>query len=97
VSLVWQLIYLLLYVFLLLLLARLVVDWVTMFARRWQPGRGAAVALEIVYSATDPPLKALRRLIPPLRIGGISLDLGFILLLVIVYVLMNVVGQQFRW
>jgi YggT family protein len=44
-----------------------------------------------VYSATDPPLNALRRVIPPLRIGGMSLDLGFILLLVIVYVLMSVV------
>ncbi|MCW2609227.1 MAG: YggT family protein [Actinomycetota bacterium] len=91
-SLVWQVIFLLLYVFLILLLARLVVDWVRMFARRWQPGRGAAVALELVYSATDPPLNALRRVIPPLRIGGMSLDLGFILLLVIVYVLMSVVG-----
>jgi YggT family protein len=96
VSTVWQVIYLLLHVFLLLLLGRLVVDWVRMFAQRWQPARGAAVALELIYSATDPPLKALRRLIPPLRIGGISLDLGFILLLVIVYVLMSVVGQQFR-
>jgi YggT family protein len=96
VSLVWQVIYLLLYAFLLLLLARLVVDWVQMFARRWQPGRGAAVGLEVVYSVTDPPLKALRRVIPPLRIGGMSLDLGFILLLVIVYVLMNVVGGLAR-
>jgi YggT family protein len=96
VSLVWQVIYLLLYVFLLLLLARLVVDWVRMFARQWHPGRGAAVGLELVYSATDPPLRALRRVIPPLRIGGISLDLGFILLLVIVYVLMSVVGGLAR-
>ena len=95
-SLVWQVIYLLLYVFLLVLLARLVVDWVMTFARRWQPGRGAAVALELIYSATDPPLKALRRVIPPLRIGGMSLDLGFLLLLVIVYVLMSVVGRLAR-
>jgi YggT family protein len=91
VSLLWQIVYLLLGFLLLMLMTRLVVDWVRMFARRWQPSRGTAVALEVVYSTTDPPLKALRRLIPPLRIGGVSLDLGFILLLVIIYVLMKVV------
>lgn len=92
-SLVWQLLYVLLYLFLLLLLGRLVMEYVLMFARRWQPGRGAAATMELVWSTTDPPLKALRRVIPPLRIGGVSLDLGFLLLLMIVSVLMSVVGK----
>jgi len=91
VSLVWQLLFLLLYLFLLLLLGRLVMEYVMMFARRWSPGRGAAAVLELVWSATDPPLRALRRVIPPLRIGSVSLDLGFLLLLMIVSVLMSVV------
>ncbi len=92
--LVWQLTYLVLYLFLMLLLARLVMEYVLVFARRWQPGRGAAAALELVWSTTDPPLRALRRVIPPLRIGSVSLDLGFLLLLMIVSVLMSVVGRQ---
>lgn len=87
----WQLTYLVLYLFMLLLMARLVADYVLMFSRRWRPGRGAAAVLEVVWSATDPPLRALRRLIPPLRLGGISLDLGFLLLFIIVFILMQVV------
>ncbi|MGH3715482.1 MAG: YggT family protein [Micromonosporaceae bacterium] len=88
---VWQVVYLLLYAFFLLLLARLVLEYVLMFARRWQPGRGASAGLEVVWSVTDPPLKALRRVIPPLRIGTVSLDLAFVVLLLIVYVLLYVV------
>ncbi|HEX6075803.1 MAG TPA: YggT family protein [Micromonosporaceae bacterium] len=87
----WQVVYLVLYGFFLFLLARLVLEYVLMFARRWQPGRGAAAGLEVVWSITDPPLRALRRVIPPLRIGTVSLDLAFLALLFIVYVLLYVV------
>ena len=86
-----QAIYLAVYFFLLFLMARLVLSFVLQFARRWQPRRGAAAAMEVVWSVTDPPLKALRRVIPPLRIGTVSLDLAFLILLVIVYVLLRVV------
>ncbi|MGH3385781.1 MAG: YggT family protein, partial [Nocardioidaceae bacterium] len=67
-----------------LLLVRFVVDWVQVFARSWQPRGPLLVVLEGVYSATDPPLHALRRVIPPLRFGGIALDLSFMVLLLIV-------------
>jgi YggT family protein len=79
-------------VFFILLIARLVFDYVMMFARSWRPSGVAAVGLEVVYSVTDPPLKALRRVIPPLRLGNFSIDLGFMVLLFVVYVLMNVVN-----
>lgn len=92
-SVLWQVVYLLLYLFLLTLLARFVLSWVLQFGRRWQPGRGAAAALESVWSVTDPPLKALRRVIPPLRIGTVSVDLGALVLLVILYVLMELVRR----
>ena len=78
-------------VFFILLIARLVFDYVMMFARSWRPSGVAAVGLEVVYSVTDPPLKALRRVIPPLRRGNFSIDLGFMVLLFVVYVLMQVV------
>jgi YggT family protein len=87
VDVVWQALYLLLYLFYLLLLARLVVGAVVRFARRWEPGRVSAIALEVVFSATDPPLKGLRRLIPPLRLGTVALDLAFLALLILVMVL----------
>ena len=80
-------------VFFILLIARLVFDYVMMFARSWRPSGVAAVGLEVVYSVTDPPLKALRRVIPPLRLGNFSIDLGFMVLLFAVYLLMTFVGQ----
>lgn len=86
-----QAVYVVLWIFLVLLFARLVVDWVQFFARSWEPRGPLLVALEGVYTATDPPLKALRRVIPPLRFGGFALDLSFLLLLVIVYVLQTLV------
>ena len=79
-------------VFFILLIARLVFDYVMMFARSWRPSGVAAVGLEVVYSTTDPPLKALRRVIPPLRLGNFSIDLGFMVLLFVVYVLMSFVN-----
>jgi len=93
-SVVFQVVYLVLYGFFLTLLARFILSWVLQFGRRWQPGRGAAAALEMVWSVTDPPLNALRRVIPPLRIGTVSVDLASLVLLVILYVLMNVVVRQ---
>jgi YggT family protein len=83
-------------VFFILLIARLVFDYVMMFARSWRPSGVAAVGLEVVYSVTDPPLKALRRVIPPLRLGNFSIDLGFMVLLFVVYVLMQVVQSAAR-
>jgi YggT family protein len=91
VSVVFQVVYLLLYAFLLTLLARFVMGWVIQFGRRWRRGRGSAAALEVVWSVTDPPLNALRRVIPPLRLGTVSVDLAALVLLVILYVLMIVV------
>ena len=70
-----------------LLLARLVFDYVFMFARNWRPSGPIVVLLELIYSVTDPPLKLLRRFIPPLRLGSVSFDLGFLVLIIAVQVL----------
>ena len=86
-SIVFQILYLLVYIYFLTLLARFVLSAVLQYGRRWQPSRGASAALETVWSVTDPPLKALRRVIPPLRIGNVSLDLASLVLLVILFVL----------
>jgi len=67
-----------LYIF--VLIARLVVDWIQVFARDWRPSGIILVIVNGIYALTDPPLNALRRIIPPLRLGGIALDIGFILL-----------------
>jgi YggT family protein len=79
----------LLWVFIVFLWIRFVFDWVQVFARSWSPKGVLLVGLEVVYSVTDPPIKALRRVIPPLRIGNFALDLSFILVLVMAYILLS--------
>ena len=90
-----QTLYMLLLVFIGLLWIRFIVDWVQVFARRWEPRGPLLVALEGVYSATDPPIVALRRVIPPLRIGSVALDLSFLLVMVAAWLLLNVVATIF--
>jgi|tagenome__1003787_1003787.scaffolds.fasta_scaffold20818051_2 YggT family protein len=76
--------YFALWFFFLLLIGRLVLDYIQMFARSWRPRGPLLVVAEIVYTITDPPLKALRRVIPPLRIGQVTLDLSFLVLVILV-------------
>ncbi|MBD8869226.1 YggT family protein [Nocardioides donggukensis] len=78
-----------LFFFIALLWVRFVFDWVQVFARSWSPRGPLLVLLEIVYSITDPPVKALRRVIPPLRLGSIALDLSFLIVLVAAYLLLR--------
>ena len=87
---VGSIIHVLLFIFIALLWVRFIVDWVQVFARSWTPHGVLLVVLEVVYSVTDPPIKALRRVIPPIRIGNFALDLSFLIVLVAAYVLLRV-------
>ena len=78
----------LLWFFIALLWIRFVVDWVQVFARSWSPHGILLVLLEIVYSISDPPIKALRKVVPPLRIGNFVLDLSFLLVMISAYILL---------
>ena len=80
-------------VFLILLFARFVVDWVMVLARSWRPTGIVAAGLEVVYLTTDPPLRAVRKVIPPLNLGSIRLDLGFMVLLILVFLLRGLVNN----
>ena len=86
-ALFWSIVSSVLLVFLILLFARFVVDWVMVLARSWRPSGLVAAGLEVVYTTTDPPLKAVRKVIPPLNLGSIRLDLGFMVLLIAVLLL----------
>ena len=80
------------FLFLIAMILRLVFDWVQMFSRDWRPRGAVLVAAEGVYSTTDPPLRALRRVIPPLRVGGVQLDLAFMVLFLVVLILWQVLS-----
>jgi len=77
----------LLYLFLLLLIGRLVLETLQSFARKWRPTGVVLVLAEVTYTVTDPPLKLLRRFIPPLRLGNVALDLSFMVLFFVVYIM----------
>ena len=77
------------FLFFIVLLGRLVLDWVQAFARDWRPRGAILVVAEFVYTITDPPLKALRRVIPPLSLGSIRLDLAFLVLMLLTTLLMS--------
>jgi YggT family protein len=84
-----------LWVFLLLLFARMILSWVPVLVRDWEPRGPMLVVAEVIYSITDPPLRMLRKVLRPVRIGNIMLDLAFIGLTIIVLILREVNGRIF--
>ena len=86
-----QFLQLIVWVAIVLLIARFVLDWVQLLARSWRPAGPVAVLCEGIYSATDPPLRAIRRVIPPIRLGGAMLDLSPMVLLFALYILMQII------
>lgn len=79
-----------LFLFFIVLLGRLVLEWVQAFARDWRPRGVLLVVAEAIYTITDPPLKALRKVIPPLSLGAIRLDLAFLVLMLLTTILMGI-------
>ena len=79
-----------LFLYLLVLIGRLVFDFVQIFARDWRPSGPILIIVEGIYSLTEPPLKLIRRVVPPLRVGQVSLDLGFLILLIGLQILIGI-------
>lgn len=82
--------YILLLIYVFALFARLILDYIPMFNREWRPRGAGLVAAELVYTVTDPPIKLLRRFIPPLRIGPVAIDFAFALTLLVCFILLSV-------
>ena len=79
-----------LYLYLVILIGRMIFSWVQAFARDWRPTGFVLVLAEVIFTLTDPPLKFLRRFIPTLRIGMVALDLSFMVLFIGVLILLEV-------
>ncbi len=93
---VFSLLYVVTLVYVLILFVRLILDWVQVFSREWRPTGLLLVVAEIVYTATDPPLRALRKVIPPIGFGQIRFDLGFLVLMLGCFILLNVFAALAR-
>ena len=76
--------------YVLLLLVRLILEYIPMFNRSWRPRGAALIAAEVVYTVTDPPIKLFRRFIPPLRLGPVAVDLAFPLTMLVCFVLISI-------
>ena len=72
--------------YMMVLLARVIMEWVQFFARGWRPRGIVLVAANLLYALTDPPIRWIRRFIPPLRLGGMALDVGFMVLFLVLIV-----------
>ncbi|MGA8454162.1 MAG: YggT family protein [Streptosporangiaceae bacterium] len=80
-----------LWLYLLLLIGRLIISWIQAFSRDWHPSGVILVIAEVVYTATDPPLRLLRRYIPTVRLGTVALDLSFMVLFLVILILLDAV------
>jgi len=77
-------------IYLVVLIGRMIFGWVQVFARDWRPTGILLVLAEAIFTETDPPLKFLRRFIPPLRLGMVAMDLSFMVLFIVVLILLEV-------
>ncbi|MEV0584837.1 YggT family protein [Nonomuraea sp. NPDC050310] len=84
-----EIVALVLMLYLVLLIGRMIFETVQAFARSWRPSGVVLVLAEATYTATDPPLKFLRRFIPPLRLGTVAFDLSFTVLFIVVLILIQ--------
>lgn len=89
----WTTLYMLLSLVWLALVLRIVYDVIASFVRDWRPRGANLVVASAVMAATDPPLRILRRKMPPLNLGGVGIDLSFLVVFFVVVILQNVSYQ----
>lgn len=89
-SVLWVVLYYVCLAFFILLCARVVLQLISQLSPQWHPSGVMAVVFETVFSTTDPPLRTLGRVIPPLRLGSIMLDLAFLVVMLVTVLLMQV-------
>ena len=88
-SVILTIIYIALLVVFIAMWVRFVFDWVQVLNPAFRP-RGVVVLLaETSYTITDPPIKAVRRVIPPLQLGAVRLDLAWTIVLIVLLILMS--------
>ena len=78
-----------------ILLARIVIEMIQSFSRQFNPPRWFMMVAEVLFVLTDPPVKALRKVIPPLQLGGIALDVSVIVLFLLLAILSRLIVWVF--
>ena len=83
---------LVLVVFFVFMWARLVFDWVRVLQPDWRPRGAGLVIAEASYAVTDPPIRVVRRVLPPIRVGTAKLEFSWSIVMLACLVLIWVVG-----
>nr|WP_255713930.1 YggT family protein [Corynebacterium sp. ACRQP] len=78
----------------LLVIVRIIIEMVQAFSKQFDPPHWFIMVAEPIFRMTDPPVNALRKLIPPLRLGGsgVGLDVSVIVLFFILMLIQMLVG-----
>jgi len=84
--------YVALMIFFVLMWLRFILDLAQTFARKWRPRGFFLVLAELVYTVTDPPIKLVRRALPPVRLGGVALDFAWSIVMLLVVILISIVS-----
>jgi YggT family protein len=79
-------------IFILFMWVRLILDWVRALQPRWRPTGALLVIAEACFAVTDPPLKLVRRVVRPIKIGGAQLDFAWSIVLIVGLVLLYLIG-----
>jgi YggT family protein len=80
-------------IYLLIMWARFIIDIIQVINRQWRPRGFLLVVSEVTYLLTDPPIRFVRRLIPPIRAGGMALDFAWSIVMLVVIILIILVGS----
>lgn len=88
VSVVAGIAYVVLLAYFFVMWGRFILDLAQNFSRSWRPRGMGLVVAEIVYTITDPPIRVVRKVVPPFRIGAAALDFSWSIVMLFVIVLM---------
>jgi YggT family protein len=69
----------------------MLMSWVPLLIRGFEPRGVLAVVFEAVYTVTDPPIKFFDRLVPPVGFGNVGFSVVFIIVFVLLAILQRVV------
>ena len=83
-------------IFILVMWVRLILDFVVNFNRGWRPAGFGLVLAEVVFTITDPPIKLVRRFLPPVRFGGVALDFAWTIVMLVAIVISYVISGLLR-
>lgn len=75
------------------LIGRFIIDLVLSLNGTWRPKGLLVILVESIYTVTDPPLKAIRRFVPALRLGPVQIDLAWTVLFIAVVFIQGLVAS----